>query len=161
MSRGLANHRLYLARLMLSAWERDRAAQSVPAVTLDQAFAPGVREHLIAAYGHFLNHVFDPAGSVTADPLPRCCDELPPQIAGKALPGEIREFRQLEHEGWLAQLLAPLPTPGPRSAQGRQPQGALAVSSTAADWPLPEEAEAWCQRLQSIFQRMDDSLDEC
>jgi hypothetical protein len=160
VSRGLANHRLYLAQLMLSAWGRDRAAQSVPAVTLDQAFAPGVREHLIAAYGHFLNHVLDPTGSVTADPVPRCCDELPQQLAGKALPGEIREFRQLEQEGWLAQLLAPLPTPGPRAAQRRPSPGALVVSS-AADWPVPEQVDAWCQRLQSIFQRMDDSLDEC
>lgn len=160
MSRGLANHRLYLARLVLSAWQRDRSAQSVPALTLDQAFAPAAREHLIAAYGHFLNHVLDPTGDSTGGGLPRCCDELPEQPAGKALPGEIREFHQLEQEGWLAHLLAPLPAPGPGGGRLPRQRDALAVAS-GSQWPSPEEVEGWCQRMQSIFQRMDDSLDEC
>lgn len=158
MSRGLANHRLYLARLVLDAWERDRLAQAVPARTLDQAYAPGVREHLIAAYGYFLNHVLDPTGATGEDGPPRCCAELPEQIAGKALPGEIREFQRLEQEGWLADLLAPLPT---ATAAGRRPSpGGLAVS-VATDWPGPEQAAAWHQRLSATFERMGDSLDEC
>lgn len=159
MSRGFANQHLYLARLVVRAWQRDRDEQIVPARTLDQAYAPGVREHLVLAYGYFLNHVLDPTGTATAGGVPRSCDDLPPQTAGKSVPGEIREFRQLEQEGWLAQLLAPLPdaAAAPRGARGHD---ALVVSA-AADWPGPEQAERWMQQLERIFERMHDSLDEC
>lgn len=160
MSRGLANHRLYLARLLLSAWERDRSAENIPAITLDQAYAPGSREHLIAAYGHFLCHVFDPTGAATAGAVPRSCSDLPTQTAGKALPGEIREFSLLEQEGWLGELLAPLPVSGPSGSQRRAVADTLAVS-TAVEWPTPDRVEDWYQRLRTIFHRMDDSIEEC
>lgn len=160
MSRGLANQRLYLARLLLSAWERDRAAESIPAIMLDQAYAPGTREHLIAAYGHFLCYVFDPTGAATAGAVPRSCSDLPAQAAGQALPGEIREFRLLEQEGWLGELLAPLPVAGPSVSQRRPEADTLAVS-TAVEWPTPDQMEDWYQRLRRIFQRMDDSIEEC
>ena len=160
MSRGLANHRLYLARLLLAAWERDRADEIIPAIMLDQAYAPGSREHLIAAYGHFLCYVFDPTGAATAGAMPRSCSDLPAQTPGKALPGEIREFRLLEQEGWLGELLAPLPEPGPSGGQRRAVADTLAVS-TAVEWPTPDRVADWHQRLSRIFQRMDDSIEEC
>ena len=160
MSRGLANHSLYLARLVVDAWERDRVAQVVPARTLDQAYAPAVREHLITAYGQFLLHVYDPTGAAAGGPPPRCCNDLPAQAAGKALAGEIREFRQLEQAGWLADMLAPLPAFSTR-AGGSQTPGTLAVTTGAGEWPEPEQAAGWCYRLERIFQRMDDSLEEC
>lgn len=161
MARGVANQHLYLARLLIRAWQRDREEQLVPARVLDQAYAPGVREHLILAYGHFLNHVLDPTGAATTGDTPRCCDDLPPQSAGKSVPGEIREFRQLEQEGWLAPLLAPLPDIGSAGSQGARRPDTLVASSGGPDWPGPEQAEGWCQRLASIFERMNDSLDEC
>ncbi|MFN2327681.1 MAG: DUF6586 family protein [Chromatocurvus sp.] len=160
MSRGFANQHLYLARLLIRAWQRDRDEQIVPARTLDQAYAPGAREHLILAYGYFLNHVLDPTGAASAGQMPRSCDDLPPQTAGKSVPGEIREFRQLEREGWLAQLLVPLPDAAAGSRGARRPDALLAVTS-AADWPGPEEAAHWAQQLETIFERMNDSLDEC
>lgn len=159
MSRSLANQHLYLARLLVRAWQRDRDAQIVPASILDQAYAPGVREHLILAYGYFLNHVLDPTGGVTGQVTPRSCNELPPQSVGKAIPAEIREFRQLEQAGWLAQLLSPLPGAAARSGSSRSPD-ALVVSS-ASDWPVPQQAEGWSRQLETIFERMNDSLDEC
>lgn len=161
MSRGIANQHLYLARLLIRAWQRDREEQLVPARVLDQAYAPGVREHLILAYGHFLKHVLDPTGSATVGDTPRSCDDLPPQTAGKSVPGEIHEFRQLEQEGWLALLLAPLPGIGFAGSRGASGPNTLVATSGGPDWPGPEQAEGWGQRLESIFERMNDSLDEC
>ena len=161
MSRAVANQHLYLARLLIRAWQRDREQQLVPARVLDQAYAPGVREHLILAYGHFLNHVLDPTGAASGGDTPRSCDDLPQQSAGKSVPGEIREFRQLEQEGWLAPLLAPLPDIGAAGSRGARTPGMLVASSDGADWPGPEQAEGWSRRLASIFERMNDSLDEC
>ena len=161
MSLGLANHHLYLAKLVLQAWQRDRAAQAVPALTLDQAYAPGVREHLVQAYGHFLSHVLDPTAAASDGAPPRSCDDLPPQVAGKAVPGEIREFRQLEQEGWLAGLLAPLPQGIPRPSRSGPGRDSLVAASSGSDWPQPDQAESWCRRLQATFERMSDSLDEC
>jgi hypothetical protein len=157
MSRGLANHHLYLARLLIEAWAGARARQDVAAQLLDQAFAPGAREHLLRAYGHYLLHILAPGQAEVSDP-PRSCDELPAREAGKAMPGEIAEFRRLERDGWLAGLLLPLP---PSGATSRRRGDTLAVSASADAFPDPDTLTAWRERLQSLFERMDDSLEEC
>ena len=86
---------------------------------------------------------------------PHSCDELPPLPIGKAEPAEIREFRLLEREGWLADLIrgaeevaaTPLRSPGN-----------LAVG---ADFPDIGQVEAWLGRMGTCFERMGNSLDEC
>ena len=154
MSRGRANHHLYLARLLLDSWEAQRAAGAAPADILDAAHAPGVREQLLAAYGWYLLAVLDPTGDLEGPP-PRCCAELPAPPAGKALPAELREFAQLEREGWLAGLLAPLPTALP--ARSRVPGNLLAAEQGMPD---PVQARSWHRELSTTLARMNDSLEE-
>lgn len=149
-ARGRANHALYLARILIGAWRRDLDTQSVAAKTLASAYWPGVRNHLTNAYGWFLVEITRPGG--LPETPPQCLAELPEIVAGKAMPGEIREFQRLEREGWIGAML---------SAESDAPQSSsmhnLAVAATGAD---PEQAETWANLLQQLFDRMGDSLDE-
>ena len=154
MSRGRANHHLYLARLLLDSWEAQRTAGAAPADILDAAHAPGVREQLLRAYGWYLLAVLDPTGDPEGPP-PRCCAELPEPPAGKALPAEVREFARLEQEGWLAALLAPLPAALP--TRSRMPGNLLAAEQGMPD---PAQARSWHRELSNTLARMNDSLEE-
>jgi hypothetical protein len=156
VSRGLANHRLYLAALVLDAWRSALARESVPALVLDQAFAPAVREHLLFAYGSFLLAITQPDAAPSASP-PRCCAELPAPAPGKALGGEVAEFRQLEQQGWLAELLVPLPALPAES--GRSVGGNLLAPR--AEFPDCETCTQWHTSLAALMDRMSDSLAEC
>jgi hypothetical protein len=151
-SRARANHALYLAKIILSAWQRELERQDTPARVLTQAFHGAAREHLIAAYGWFLLSISQ--GGAPADGLPRSCDELPPMPEGRVFPGEINEFRQLEARGWLADMLRDqeLAMAAPRQ------QGNLAVA--AIDLPGAEQVGRWLEQLEALFERMGDSLDE-
>lgn len=151
-SRARANHRLYLARILLASWREALDCQQLPVSALEQAFNEGVRAHLIAAYGWFLLEVTRPE-PIPAAP-PHSCTELPPTAGGKAMPAEIREFAQLESEGWLGALLAGEggTIPGPRSA------GNLAVPAGTAEGQ--EQMQQWADRLESLFERMGNFLDE-
>ena len=73
---------------------------------------------------------------------------------GRVFPGEINEFRQLEADGWLGDLLKMDDTEAPRPRQ----QDNLAFVS--GNLPQHEQIEHWLQQLGALFQRMDDSLDE-
>lgn len=149
-ARGKANHALYLARILIGAWQRDHADGSIAAITLAQAYAPAVRGHLLDAYGWFLLEITRPGA--LPDTPPRCLAELPAQAEGKALPGEIREFQQLEREGWIGELLAYSPVVAAMPSAGN-----LAANVSG---PTPADATAWADRLQALFDRMGDSLDE-
>lgn len=155
MSRGRANHHLYLARLLIDGWEAQGATGEAPAPTLDAAYAPAVREQLIAAYGWYLLAVSDPTGDAVGPP-PRCAAELPAPPAGRAVAGELREFAQLEEAGWLADMLAPLPE-GPPSPR-QQPGNLLGAERLLPD---VREARGWHRRLSETLARMNDSLEEC
>lgn len=153
-ARALANHRLYLARIVLASWSEALARQDVAAATLAQAFHHGAREHLVAAYGWFLLEITR-VSPLPASP-PRSCNELAVLTGGEGepVPAEIREFLHLESRGWLAQLLATPPSLVPVRAQ----QGSLAVAST--DLPGPEQLTQWLQQLEATFERMSNFLDE-
>ena len=149
-SRGRANHSLYLGRILLAAWHREAAGESVPAATLSQAYLPAVRAHFADAYGWFLLEITRPE-PLPARP-PHRCAELPGIARGKALPGEAREFEQLEQSGWLAQML-----------DETCEQRVSASPDNLATGPGclgPEDAAAWAEALQALFDRMGDSLDE-
>ena len=152
-ARAYANQSLYLARIQLQAWGRALQDQAHPAATVDQAFAPAVRDHLLDAFGWFALNILGTAD--LPDKPPHHCGELPAVVTGKSVPGEIREFQQLEQGGWLGQLQAPLPAPG-RSV--RSP-GNLA----AADGGLPDRdaMTVWADSLSAVVDRMGDALDEC
>jgi len=152
-ARAQANQKLYLAKIQLAAWQRALAAREVAAATLTQAFLPAVRQHLLGAYGWFLLAVSGQE-QLPGEP-PRCCAELPAIAAGMAVPGEIREFEQLETSGWLAALLA---EPDEAVQQARTRDN---LASAAPVLPAVEDAGQWIDQLEAVFQRMSDSLDEC
>lgn len=152
-SRAKANHALYLAKITLAAWRRGLEEQEIPAATLSQAFAPGTREHLVAAYGWFLLVVSQVSASQAE--LPRSCEELPAAAEGKVQPAEINEFRQLEAGGWLGDMLRPPDDTVPRIRQ----RDNLAFSSD--NQSEAEQVATWLSKLESLFDRMGDSLDEC
>ena len=151
-ARAQANHKLFLAKIQLAAWRQAMAAQDIPAIVLTQAFLPAVRDHLMQAYGYFLLAVSG-IEQVPGRP-PAGCGELPDIARGQAISGEIREFEQLEKDGWLAQLLAE-----PDDAvQSVRAAGNLAVAS-----PLSADSgsvQQWVDHLEALFARMSDSLDE-
>lgn len=152
VARARANHELYLAKIVTAAWRRELAREDVPAGTLAQAFHGGVRNHLIAAYGWFLLAISQ--AEVPPQGPPLCCEDLAPMPEGRVYPPEINEFRQLEASGWLCEMLQ---APGADLPGVRQP-GNLAFSAETP--PATEQVEHWQQQLQSLFERMGDSLDE-
>ena len=149
-ARGQANHALYLARILLAAWRRDLNAESVANVTLTQAYLPAIREHLALAYGWFLLEITRP-GALPETP-PGCVAQLPGIVEGKAIPGEIREFQRLEQDGWIGDMLAADTT----SSVVPSPDNLATVAPVAG----PNQASLWADQLQSVFDRMGDSLDE-
>ena len=149
--RGLANHSLYMARLLLSAWRAAHGAALAPVNALDAAFAPAVRMHLLDAYGWFLLATMR-VTQLPALPPHRVAD-LAPQAPGIAQPGEISECQQLEQSGWLAKLQAPLPTGLAKRSRGMS----LAVESAYPDIALYQDCAA---HFDVLFARMSDAIDE-
>ncbi len=149
-ARARANHHLYLARTLLRGWQREADDEVVPGSVLSQAYLPGVREHLVLAYGWFLLEITRPE-PLPAQP-PRSVAQLPPLAQGKSLPGEAREFQHLEQGGWLAELLDTT-----TAAPAARTPGNLA---SAPAFTTARDAGAWAEALQAVFDRMGDALDE-
>ena len=143
---------MYLAKIVLAAWRGQVAQEQIPAGTLAQAFYPAVRDHLIAAYGWFLLLISQSEWPLPA--LPRSCEQLPPLPEGKVFPGEINEFRQLEANGWLRDMLAPTVLDMPTVQQSGN------LATVGADIHDMQQAALWLAQLNSLFDRMGDSLDE-
>ena len=151
-ARGLANHSLYMARLLLDAWHQQTQTSRTEPRILSAAFAPAVRLHLLDAYGWFLLALLRvPA---LPDHAPQRIADLPAIKSGIAEPPEISEFRELEQTGWLHELLAP-PVRGVGQISHRQ-----RLASTA-DRPQIHQYGEWHGELTSLFTRMSVSLDEC
>lgn len=149
--RGLANHSLYMARLLIAAWEGAHDAALAPVNALDAAFVPAVRLHLLDAYGWFLLATL----RVTQLPVspPHSVADLAPQAPGISRPAEVSECQQLEQSGWLAQLQAPLPMGLAKRSRGIS----LAVDSAYPDIALYRCCAA---RFDVLFARMSDAIDE-
>lgn len=62
------------------------------------------------------------------------------------------EFQQLEQGGWIGDMLADDVVQVASTSSGN-----LALN---ANIPGPDLAEAWADQMQSLFDRMGDSLDE-
>ncbi len=149
---GLANHSLYMARLLLNAWSDQLAGQQAESNILEAAFGPAVRLHLLDAYGWFLLTV------IRLTPLPKRAPhstlDLPQPSQGIAEPNEIAEYRELEREGWLAELQA---TP----EQGvERPLAPGRLASTIGRLQVEDYAAASIE-LESLINRMNTGLDEC
>ena len=150
--RGLANQKLYHARILANSWRSELARESVPATVLAGAFDPPAREHLRAAYGWFLVEITRPA-VVPATP-PGSTVGLPEIAGGEAVPGEIRELRQLEQSGWIADML------GEGASDAVPAKAAQSLAIPVSQTPSPDQIDTWIEKLQHTFDRMADSLDE-
>lgn len=156
--RGRANHKLYLARILLAGWREALRCERLPALVLSQAYFEPVREHLIGAYGWFLLAVIDADAAPAL--LPRRCADLPRVLEGRAIPGEIAEFRHLEAEGWLAELLREREEIASGSVGDRLSRHPQNLAVVAPALPGPDEVAQWAERLETLFDRMGTSLDE-
>ena len=154
-SRALANHKLYLAKIQLAAWRAQLQEQQLGATVLSQAFLPAVRGHLLEAYGWLLLTLID-VGESPSGSLPHSVDQLPEIPAGKVAPGNLIELQVLEKGGWLAELLAP-PAADTSTVSRRPGNLATRTIPTAG----LEEASVWGASMETIIERLGDSLDEC
>jgi Family of unknown function (DUF6586) len=150
--RARANEKLYHARILANSWREQLAAQVIPASVLQGAFADATRQQLQLAYGWFLLEISQP--SELPPRPPAHSGELPEIAPGKALPGQIHELRQMEHSGWLADVLDPQAT---QAMVVKNPQS-LALSAPRAFGP--DQIDTWIDQLSSLFEHMTDSLDE-
>ena len=163
-ARARANQKLYHAKILIEAWRADLQREQLSSGVLEGAFGEAICNHLGAAYGWFLLEVAQP--EEIPRQLPRSCSELPPVAEGLKTAPEILEFTQLEREPWLQRLL---PSPATASAYDER-AGALPASLAAAPRSLamvatdqnfdPDAALAIHGKLQRLFDRMADSLDE-
>ncbi len=150
-ARGLANHSLYMAKLLIESWQRDQGRNDCVSGAIDAAFAPSVRGHLLDAYGWFLLAMMR-VTTLPEQPPHRVAD-LPSAGPGIATPGEVIEYEHLETYGWLARLQAPLPTGLPKRPKGP-------VLASAGMYPHIGDYQEWIDTFERLFDRMSDSLDE-
>jgi hypothetical protein len=93
---------MYMASIVLTAWDSAMKASTAAAPAIDAAFAPAVRLHLLDAYGWQLLA----CNRVTGLPLkpPHCVATMPLLAEGIEVAPEVKEFQLLEAGGWLAEL---------------------------------------------------------
>ena len=154
--RARANHSLYLAKILLGNWRAALEAQDIPSRTLCEAFLEATCNHLRDAYGWFLLEISQLDNAATVPP--GSVAELPPIPEGRAEAGELRECRQLEESGWLAQLLGQGGVDVGAKVKANSAVGNLAAP--AVDAPEFPDVMDWHTELGALFERMRDSLDE-
>jgi len=154
-SRARANQALYHASILIDSWHAGLEAGVHPAMVVNQAFLPAVHAHLNAAYGWFLLQV---SGEESWDGAPPASTaQLPPVPQGRAVSAEVREFRQLEKDGWIGGFLQAL-----SNAPGRTgSRGEAGLSLMSVDEPGCDVALAWKQDFEVLFERMSNAIDEC
>ena len=150
--RGLVNHSLYCARVLLEAWQRDRQAQHLGASVLQDAYQPALKHHLHRAYGYLL---LEGAGQSDAPKqAPESISELPEPPQGKVLPQTVQAMAR-EESGILQPLYAALDV---QSAGGVRSSMNLAAQSQGPDH---RDWYAVYTFLQSSASAIRDVLDEC
>jgi hypothetical protein len=152
-ARASANQGLYLAKIVLESWQELLHREIVAAATVEQAFLPAVRSHLLAAYGWFLLELSG-TDQLPQNGLPTTTAQLPTVAPGKVRSGELRELQRLEQSGWLAQLLQEPQV----KAVVKLRAGSLA-HDTAPGADI-SSARQWTEQLEGLYGRMRDSLDE-
>lgn len=150
-ARGLANHSLYMARILASQWQTRLAEQPSESLALNAAFAPALQLHLLNAYGWFL------LASVRLTTLPErpphSTADLPPLGQGIVAPAEVDECRHLERDGWLLLLQTPIPN-------GLPTKNDTTILARSGTYPMLDDFNAWISALDQLFARMSSSLDE-
>lgn len=157
-ARALANQKLYHAKILIECWRSALDEEQVASRVLREAFGVAVCDHLAGAYGWFLLEVTQPA-EMPPKP-PRRCAQLQAAAQGKETPPEIQEFRQLETQPWLAQILDPDFSRAGHAASGAQLRNPTNLAIESELEFSPDQAEQWHGNLSTLFDRMSDSLDE-
>jgi hypothetical protein len=149
--RSLANHSRYLATLQMEAWQRALSDDNRPGWIVDAAFAPAVRWHLRQAYGWLL---LAAARVAQAPPQPpHSVSELPGLAPGIAMSAELVRCEDLETDGWLSDMLAPLPTASPPPRQSN-------LLATKRSTPDLDQYRLWAEALDKLLESIDLTLDE-
>jgi hypothetical protein len=156
--RALANQKLYHAKILIEYWRSALAEEQVASRVLRDAFGTAICDHLAGAYGWFLLEVTQPA-EMPAKP-PRRCAQLQSAAQGKETPPEILEFRQLEAQSWLAQILDPDFSRADHAVSGIHLRSSTNLAIESELEFNPDQAELWHGNLGRLFDRMSDSLDE-
>lgn len=150
-ARGLANHSLYMARLLIDAWSVQERTPSAMPEALNAAFAPAVRLHLLDAYGWSLLAV------LRAQPLPgkppHHTQSLPSVGAGLAVPAEVDFCRELEQGGWLNHLQTDLPA-------GMPPRRRAGMLASSQGYPDRADCQHWFEQLSSLIDQHGANMDE-
>jgi len=157
-ARALANQKLYHAKVLIECWRNALNEEQVASRVLREAFGPAICDHLSGAYGWFLLEVTQPA-EMPLKP-PRRCAQLQAAPQGKETPPEIQEFRQLETQPWLAQILDPDFSRAGHGVSGGQLRSPTNLATESELEFSPDQAEQWHGNLSELFDRMSDSLDE-
>lgn len=144
-----ANQSLYHADILLSAWSHAKATGETPDPAITLAFATPVQTYLLDGYGWLLLAACRIRQA--PDTPPHSVNDLPALPTGLVHPAEVEAYAQLEVDGWVADLKAPL---------GRQPV-ARAASSLAVEVVTSfEQFEEWSARLKALAQQIADVIDE-
>ena len=146
-----ANDSMYMASIVLTAWDSAMKASAVAAPALDAAFAPAVRLHLLDAYGWQLLA----CNRVTGLPLnpPHCVAAMPLLADGIEVAPEVKEFRLLEAGGWLAELQKEI-APGLAPIA---PAHVLAVERTRFNYATATDC---FRELERLMDRVSGDIDE-
>ena len=144
-----ANQSLYHASILLSGWrgelERGRVSQN----QVNQAYASPVQIKLLDGYGWLLLA----ACRIRQLPYspPRSVSDLPPLPAGLVRPAEVDACAQLEQNGWVAALKAPI---SDSPAVRRSDSLAVETGVNLAQF------EDWAQQLAGLAKTVADAIDE-
>ncbi len=150
-AQSFANHSMYMASIVLTAWDSAVKAGALAAPVLEAAFAPAARLHLLDAYGWQLLA----CNRVTGLPLkpPHCVAAMPLLAEGIEVAPEVKEFQLLEAVGWLAELQKEV-TPGLAPIA---PAHVLAVERTSFNYAAA--TDCFCE-LERLMDRVSGVIDE-
>ena len=150
-AQSFANHSMYMASIVLTAWDSAMKASAAAAPAIDAAFAPAVRLHLLDAYGWQLLA----CNRMTGLPLkpPHCVATMPLLAEGIEVAPEVKEFQLLEAGGWLAELQKEI-APG---LAPTAPAHVLAVERTSFNYAAATDC---FRELEYLMDRVSGVIDE-
>ena len=144
-----ANQSLYHASILLSGWRAELERGSIPENQVNHAYASPVRTGLLEGYGWLLLAAC--RIRQVPDSPPRSVNDLPPLPAGLVRPAEVEACAQLEQNGWVSALQAPISdSPVIRRSDS------LAVEMGVN----LRQFESWAQQLAELAETIADAIDE-
>ena len=144
-----ANQCLYHAGILISAWQHSAQNSEVSETQVALAFAPPVQSKLLDGYGWLLLAAC--RIRQTPEIVPHSVAQLPALPAGLVHPAEVEACAQLESDGWIAELQAPL----------EQKVVVRRSNSLAAEQGVSSEQFLhWAERLKALAGQIADGIDE-